>query len=72
MKLKSRDRHIGSFDPELNSVEETEWPAVVRRLAVKVQPGREPQSRKTKAARRSDDEQQLQRIARVKSWGMPY
>ena len=72
--MKSRSRHFGdrAFGAELTSGDDSDWPAVVRRLAVKVQPGPYAAPRKNKLSRRNDDEPRTRRIVRVKPEGVPH
>jgi hypothetical protein len=76
MKLRLHGSRSTALDASLNTDDDTdddtEWPAVVRRLAAKVQHGRDHEPRKAKAPRRNDDPEQLKRIARVKTGGIPH
>jgi hypothetical protein len=72
MKLRLHGFRGTALDADLDSDDDAEWPVVVRRLAAKVHHGRQHGTRKAKAPRRNDDSEQLKRIARVKTGGIPH
>ncbi len=72
MKRRWHDYDDGFDETALHEEEEFEFPAIGRRPANKGRPKLRAVSSKMMRRDKFEDETQLQRIARVKAWGLPY